>query len=130
MSTPTRRHVLVVASRTAASEELREALLARERRGPAEFTLLLPAPPQAGEAGTLLREAVERLRACGLDVAGMVGDADPCAAVAEVWDPREFDEVLLVTLAPGRSHWLACGLPERIRQLCGAPVTALVAAPA
>lgn len=127
MGTPT-RHVLIVASRTATSEELRAALLARSRSGPVEFTLLLPAPPEAGEAGALLRDAVERLRAAGLDVAGMVGDPDPFAAVAEVWDPREFDEIVLATLRPGRSHWLSVGLPRRVERLAGVPVTHVVAA--
>lgn len=129
MSPPT-RHVLIVASRTATSEELRAALLARSRSGPSEFTLLLPAPRDAGEAGPLLREAVEQLRGAGLDVAGMIGDADPFAAVAEVWDPREFDELVLATLTPERSHWVALDVPARVEQLVRVPVTHVVASSA
>jgi hypothetical protein len=125
-----RRHVLVIASRTAAADELRAALLARAQRGPVELTLLLPAPEGAsGEAGALLRAAVERLREAGLDVAGRLGSEDPCDAVAEAWDPGEYDEIVLATLPPGRSHWLALGLPERIAQLTGLPVEHVVAAP-
>lgn len=126
MSPPT-RHVLIVASRTATSDELRAALLARSRSGPSEFTLLLPAPAGAGEAGPLLREAVERLRGAGLDVVGMIGDADPFTAVAEVWDPREFDELVLATLAPERSHWLTAGVLARLGELVRLPVTHVVA---
>lgn len=127
--TPPTRHVLIVASRTATSDELRAALLARRHSGPSEFTLLLPAPPEAQDAGPLLQAAVERLRDAGLDVAGMVGHADPLAAVAEVWDPGEFDEIVLATFPPGRSHWLASGLPDRVQQLAGVPVAHVVAAP-
>jgi hypothetical protein len=124
-----RRHVLVIASRTAAAGELRAALLARAQRGPIELTLLLPAPEGAGEAGTRLLGAVEALRAAGLDVAGRLGAADPYDAVAEVWEPGEYDEIVLGTLPPDRSHWLALGLPERIERLTGLTVEHVVAAP-
>jgi GABA permease len=123
------RHVLVVASRTAAAEELREALLVRAAQGPVELTLLYPAPDHAGEAGALLRRAVERLRAAGLDVAGQLGEADPYDAVAEIWDPAEFDEILVSTLPPERSHWLALDLPARLEQLAGVRIAHVVATP-
>ena len=117
------RHVLVVASRAAAADELRKALLARADRGPAEFTLLLPAPADAeGEAGVLLRGAVEDLRAAGLDIAGQLGEADAIAAVTAVWDASEYDEIVVATLPPGRSHWLALGVPEQIERSTGVPV--------
>jgi hypothetical protein len=125
-----RRHVLVIASKTAAAGELRAALLARAQQGPIELTLLLPAPEgAAGEAGSLLRGAVEALRAAGLDVAGRLGAEDPYAAVAEVWEPGEYDEIVLGTLPPGRSHWLALELPDRIEQLTGVTVEHVVATP-
>jgi hypothetical protein len=125
-----RRHVLVIASRTATADELRTALLARARRGPIELTLLLPAPEHAGDAGTRLLSAVETLRAAGLDVAGRLGAEDPYAAVAEVWEPGEYDEIVLGTLPPGRSHWLTLELPQRIERLTGLTVEHVVAAPA
>lgn len=125
------RHVLVVASRAAAADELRSALLARADRGPVEITLLLPAPADAaGEAGLLLRSAVERLRAAGLDVAGRLGDADPAVAVADVWDAAEYDELFLATLPPGRSHWIELGVPAQLEQRTGIAVEHIVAADA
>jgi hypothetical protein len=125
-----RRHVLVIASRTAAADELRAALLARAQRGPIELTLLLPAPEGAsGEAGAQLRGAVEALRAAGLDVAGRLGSEDPYDAVAELWEPGEYDEIVLGTLPPGHSHWLALELPDRIAQLTGVAVEHVVATP-
>jgi hypothetical protein len=124
-----RRHVLVIASRTATAGELRAALLARAQRGPIELTLLLPAPEGAsGDAGSLLRGAVEQLRAAGLDVAGRLGSEDPYDAVAELWEPGEYDEIVLGTLPPGDSHWLALGLPQRIERLTGLTVEHVVAA--
>jgi hypothetical protein len=124
------RHVLVIASRTATADELRTALLARAERSPIELTLLMPAPDGAvGEAGAHLRDAVERLRAAGLDVVGQLGAADPYAALTEVWEPDEYDEIVLGTLPPERSHWLALELPERIEQLTGLTVEHVVASP-
>ncbi len=122
------RHVLVVAGRTAVADELRDALLTRAQEGPVEFTLLLPAPAGASEAGALLVDSVQRLRAAGLDVAGRLGDADPPAAVVEVWDPNEYDEVLVATLPPGRSQWLADEVPKRIALWTGLAVEQVVAA--
>lgn len=123
------RHVLVVASRTAVAADLREALLARAELGPVEFTLLLPAPTASiGEAGVRLRDAVKGLRAVGLDVAGQLGEAaDPAAAVAAVWDATEYDEIVVATLPPERSHWLTLDVPERIRRETGIDVAHVVA---
>lgn len=123
------RHVLVVAGRTARSEALRGALLARAAAGPAEFTLLVPGGDGASglEEPRRLVEAVERLRAAGLDVAGHLGDADPLAAVTQVWDPFEFDEIVLATLPPGRSRWLAADLPGRVERATGVEVRRIVA---
>jgi hypothetical protein len=126
MPSPT-RHVLVVACLTAGSRSLRAALRERARREPTEFTLLMPAPPAAGEAGALIRAAVERLRADGLDVAGLLGEADPCAAVEHMWDPAEYDEIVVATLARERSHWLEHDLPARLEGMTGVPVEHVVA---
>jgi hypothetical protein len=122
-----RRHVLVVARHTARSDRLHAALLARAQEGPAEFTLLLPAPVDADEALPLIRDVVARLRAAGLDVAGRLGEEDPYAAVAEVWDPAEYDEIVIGTLAPERSRWLALDVLARIEGLTGVEVVHVVA---
>jgi hypothetical protein len=125
-----RRHVLVVASRTAVADELRDALLERAQTGPLEVTLLVPAPSWAAEAAGLIRNAVERLRRAGLDVAGLLGEADPYGAVEQVWDPAEYDEIVISTLAPDRSHWLRLEVPARVADLTGVPVATVVAASA
>lgn len=123
------RHVLVVAGRTARSAALREVLLARAAAGPAEFTLLVPDADgeEGGGPPQRLLDAVEQLRAAGLDVAGQLGDPDPLLAVSQVWDPYEFDEVVVSTYPPGRSQWLALDLPGRVERVTGVEVRRVVA---
>lgn len=101
-------------------------------RHPTRFTLLVPATHFGGgrqAAAAALEEALERLQAAGLTALGQLGDADPCLAVSELWDPKEFDEIVVCTLPLGSSKWLHAGLPERIGRLTGAPVTHVVAHP-
>ena len=90
---PRRRNkVLVVANRTAASDELIEAASRRAAREPTEFALVVPATPRglkwamnmhAGEDDALeqLNRALQRFRDAGLDVVhARIGDPDPVAA--------------------------------------------------
>jgi hypothetical protein len=125
-------NVLVVANVTASSDDLVAALTRLARRGPTRFTLLVPATHFGGgraAAQASLDEALERLSSAGLDAEGRLGDADPCLAVSEAWDPKEFDEIVVCTLPLGSSVWLHAGLPERIGRLTGGPVTHVVAHP-
>ena len=83
-------HVLVVANVTATSDELLDALRERASRGACRFTLLMPR--EGGGADGRLAEALEAMRAAGLEnVAGQVGDPDPIVATMELWDPMKFD---------------------------------------
>lgn len=128
---PWTTRVLVVANRTAGSDALLESLRERSELGPCEFKLLVPATPassgdpHSGREGAKrqMHEAVDRLRGEGLEVEGRVGDPDPIVAVHEVWDPGEFDEVIVSTLPTGVSRWLALDLPRRVARITGAPVT-------
>ena len=74
-------------------------------------------------------DAIEYLRAAGLEVDGTVGDADPVVAVTEAWDPKRYDEIVVSTLPMRFSKWLHAGLPERVAKLTGAPVTHVVSQP-
>jgi hypothetical protein len=123
--------VLVLANVTAASDELLAALKRRAERGQCGFTLLVPATG-GGSAGREAAQkgidaAVERMEAEGLEVKSMIGDPDPVVALHDVWDPRQFDEIVISTLPTGASRWLALDLPRRVEKLTGVTVEHVVA---
>lgn len=126
--------VLVVANRTADTDELYEAVLRRAARSPIRVTLLVPAAWEVGDplgsqraSRRRLRAATTRLRESGVAVQGVLGDSDPVAAVEAVWDPERFDEVIVCTLPATVSRWLRIDLPHRVERLTGAPVTHVTA---
>jgi len=125
--------VLVVANVTATSPELMAALSERAQRDRCRFTLIVPSPVAGGggreAARRTLDEAIERLRADGLEVDGVIGDHDPVAAVTEVFDPRSHDEIVISTLPTGVSKWLQVDLPHRVERATGVQVTHVVAEP-
>jgi hypothetical protein len=120
---------LVIANRTADSDQLLEALEGRTRTGPVAFTLIVPCGPGAREeARARLDSAVGRMRAAGLEVDGSLArDSDPLVAAHEAWDPGRYDEVIVCTLPTGVSKWLQFDLPHRVAKLTDAPVTHVVA---
>jgi hypothetical protein len=124
-------HVVVVATLTATSTDLLAALRARAERGPIEVTLLMPGqgPGLAGREAVRerLEQALAAWREAGLEAEGVTGDADPMTAVAELWDPRRHDEVIVSTLPGQSSKWIRSDLPHRVARFTGAPVTHVVA---
>jgi len=130
---PWNRHVLVVANVTAGSQELLSALRTRAESGPTTIHLVVPATPfGGGRAGAMqkLQKALAEIRAIGVQANGSVGPPDPLAATIDAWDPRQFDEIIVSTLPIGSSRWMRAGLPARIEQFTGAPVTHVVSRPA
>jgi hypothetical protein len=121
-------HVLVVANVTATSDELLTALRERATRGACRFTLLMPR--ESGAADGRLAEALEAMRANGLEnVSGQVGDHDPIVATMELWDPMKFDEIVVSTLPTGSSRWLGLDLPHRLEKLTSVAVKHVVSRP-
>jgi hypothetical protein len=121
-------HVLVVANVTATSDELLTALRERESKGACRFTLLMPR--EGAGAQERLTQALEAMRAAGLKhVDGHVGDPDPIVATMELWDPREFDEIVVSTLPTGSSRWLGLDLPHRLEKLTSVTVHHVVSRP-
>jgi hypothetical protein len=127
-------HVLVVANRTAGSEELLDALRERADHGPARFHLVVPATargparamdPDAGldAAEHDLDSALERIRALGLEVDGEVGDPDPVAAVSDSTHAGSYDEVIVSTLPKHLSKWLKLDAARKVAHATGLPVT-------
>src|SRR4051794_11015267 len=127
-----RADVLVVANVTVESDALTQEMRARTERGPTHFTLLVPATGGGPEGRRVAHErldsALAAMREAGFEVDGFVGDADPCAAVQEAWDPRKFDEVIVATLPTHLSRWLQVDLPHRVEKITGVPVPHVVAA--
>jgi hypothetical protein len=123
--------ILVVANRTADSDELSAALLARAEQGPVAYRLVVPpmaaGPDSRAAAETKLAAALTRLRDAGLQIEGSIGPPDPIDAVHAVWDPRSFDEVIVSTLPGQASKWMLMDLPHRIARFTGVRVTHVVA---
>jgi hypothetical protein len=123
--------ILVVANRTADSDELSGALLARAEQGPVAYTLVVPpmaaGPDSRAAAEGKLASALGRLRDAGLEIDGSLGPPDPVDAVHNVWDPRSFDEVIVSTLPGQASKWMLMDLPHRIARFTGVRVTHVVA---
>jgi hypothetical protein len=126
--------VLVVANRTAGSDELLEALRERAARGPAKFHLVVPSTARGVSwvadmnAGTDAAEhdlegALERLRGAGLEIDGQIGDPDPVAAVQDAANQGSYDEMIVSTLHKHVSRWLKLDLPSKAAHATGLTVT-------
>lgn len=152
------RSYLVVANRTLGGPEVLDAIRERMSRGPAAFTVLVPATPTAylvnefnalscafpidpevlpsaadlvagerdlTEAGAKLDTELRTFRALGATVDGRVTEPDPLEAVSDTLAERPYDEVILSTLPPARSLWLAWDLPPRLRRRIDVPLTVI-----
>jgi hypothetical protein len=70
---------------------------------------------------------LSRLREIGATADGAVGDPNPMAAIEQAVAQRQFDEIILSTLPPGISRWLAMDLPHRVRRKIDIPLTVITA---
>ena len=136
-SGPTR--VLIVAHRTAANPALLETVRERAARGPCRFTLLVPNPTRGlerltdpedaaqSEGRVVLDTALPLLsEAAGAPVEGMLGVAEPLAAVQDALNLHGFDEIIVSTLPRRVSKWVRLDLPSKIGGL-GVPTTTVTA---
>ena len=131
--------ILVVANRTADSDELVQAMLERAERGPVRFTLVVPATPHglawaadmsAGipEARAQMQAAESRLDDTNLWIDDIrLGSPEPLAAVHDATNFEDFGEVIVCTLPRRLSRWLKLCLPHRVQRSTGLPVTHVVA---
>lgn len=129
-------NVLVVANRTAECEELRQALKERAAQGEAKFTLVVPSAHGFAKAAgsddapadtqSHMENAVNGLRAAGLDIEGQLGDPDPVAAVQDAANQGNYDELIVSTLPTHLSKWLHLDLPRKAAHATGLPVTHVV----
>lgn len=136
----TRARVLIVAHKTADSDELAEAVAARASESACSFTLMVPAMPRGlrrvgapqdydyqGAERRLSRALPLLSQAAGAEVVGIVGSHEPFAAVKDAMKLLGFDEVIVSMLPAARSRWQREELPRKIRGL-GVAVTEVFAA--
>jgi hypothetical protein len=95
---------------------------------------LLPSAADVGMRNQVIAEAksnldteLDRLRKIGATADGAVGDPDPMKAIEKTLAQRRFDEIILSTLPPGISRWLAWDLPHRVRRRTDVPLTVIAA---
>jgi hypothetical protein len=133
------RRVLIVAHRTAATPALLEAVRRRAQEGPVTFTLLVPNPAHglhrvvdpedvdSTEGHDTLALAIPLLQeAAGSEVDGMLGVAEPLAAIQDAVNIHGFDELIISTLPKRVSRWMKLDLPHKAAGL-GLPVTVVTA---
>jgi nucleotide-binding universal stress UspA family protein len=68
---------------------------------------------------------LRRLREIGARVDGAVGDPNPMVAIEKAVAEQQFDEIILSTLPPGVSRWLAMDLPHRVRRKTNVPLAVI-----
>jgi hypothetical protein len=124
------KRVLVVAHRSVATPSLIEELKRRAEAGPVELALLIPDASDPAVAAWTLRRARRMLsKAVGVPVGGIVAEGeDPYAGVAAALRTGSYDEIVMSTLPPPGSRWLAEELPARVEAL-GVPVTVVTSTP-
>ncbi len=59
-----------------------------------------------------------------MPVEGIVGDADPVAAVEDAINLHGFDEIIISTPTPRLARWLKLDLPSKVSGM-GVPVTSV-----
>jgi hypothetical protein len=126
------RITLVVANRTANSPELLPALR-RHATEQEPHLFIIVVPQEGGEgidgrrAAARLAQLVDRMRAEGMLVAGMIGPPEPYDATMNALQFFRVDDVVISTLPERSSRWLRADLVERVKKSTPVPVEHLVA---
>jgi len=123
---PAEFHVLVPATYSdAQSAARRAALMSDPLTGYIAPDLMMFAEHDdeaMAAAEARLADYMARIRRCGAEVTGEIGEADPIAAISRVLGRASFDEILLSTLPAGISRWIGLDLPSRVRRTFQLPV--------
>jgi len=93
---------------------------------------LLPSAADVRDEGIAVARSnldteLSRLREIGATADGAVGDPNPMVAIEKAVAEKQFDEIILSTLPPGISRWLALDLPHRVRRKTNVPLTVITA---
>ncbi len=124
---------LVVANRTASSDELLKTLKAKLEGKDKDDRLFVVVVPQEGGDGhatrrarTRLKLVLDRMREAGLFASGMIGDPDPYTAITNTLQFFRVDDIVISTFAATKSGWMRSDLIERVRRATGKPVEHVV----
>ena len=115
---------LVVANQTLGGTALAKVITERAKMEAVTFHVVVPAtepadehPPAAGTASEnaqrRLLEALERLKAAGVEATGEVGAADPMQAIGDALKAQSHTGLIISTLPAGVSRWLHIDQPHR-----------------
>jgi hypothetical protein len=126
---------LVVANVTAGRGHLRARMkeIAAESRDML-FIVVVPLEAKAdGRAAAVARarlgNTLDRMRAEGLLVAGMIGDPDPYTTTMNVLQFYKVSRIIISTLPATRSGWMRADLISRVRKASNIEVEHIVAEP-
>lgn len=123
---------LVVANRTASSDELLAELRAKADDNQDRLYIVV-VPQTSKEGGAVaqarkhLHAALERLHGAGMLAAGMIGDPDPYDATMNALQLFHVDEIVISTLGQVTSGWLRANLVDRVRKAANLPVDHVMA---
>jgi hypothetical protein len=120
-----RRRILIVANRTAATPTLLDEVsrLAKER--PSTFALLIPDAPSSEHTDWTLELALPLLeREARSRIEGLTGEQDAFDAIRTAVAENRPDLIVISTLPRRVSKWLRRELPRRVEAL-GVPVTVI-----
>jgi hypothetical protein len=124
---------LVVANRTANTDQLLAKLKERDAAAQGEDVFIVVVPLDSGEgnasaaARARLGNTLDRLRSEGLLAAGMIGDPDPYVATMNALQFYSVDTVIISTLPESRSGWMRQDLIARVRKATNVQIEHVVA---
>jgi hypothetical protein len=130
--------ILVIANRTCPCPTLAYEVARRASAAPTDVLVVAPALnsrlrhwlSDVDEALARARErlalATTALRQRGVIARGEIGDADPLLAIEDALAGFPADEIVIATLAAGRSNWIERGLVEKATDRFGVPIVHLV----
>ena len=112
------KHTLVIANETVGERPLMEALKKRAGESPHRFTIISPqggkSPEAMASAKDRLEQAIDELRAAGLQVVGQIMESDPFTSVENALQWHPADEIVISTFKGHRSRWQRMDIVERV----------------
>jgi len=117
-------HTLVVGTQTIDSPALIGHLKRRADDKPHRYTIICPRSAGAGREEIVARLAttLAELYRSEIDATGQPMSPEPLAAIQNAIEHYRVDDILISTLAGGRSKWIEQGLVEKVQETTDKPV--------